>query len=514
MTVNKKGLLKHTFVITVCSIVGIVFSFVLQLVIAYYFGASSQRDAYFAATAIPTYLSAIFSGSIGMIFLPKYVDVLQNEGEKKAMEFLGNTLGLTFLLTTIIVILFTVFAEPILAITAPGFDSSNQEFTKKLLIILLPTFVFQIGATLLSSILQVNHKFLLPAIAPILGVIASLIVVILLSSQIGIVSLAFGTLISSIITVLMIYSSLYKLKFNIKLKFNFNNQNVIALIVVAMPLFIGGIIFRLMPIFERMIASTLPQGSISYLGYANQLLAILATIISSGIATTFFPKMSQAFSENDMNLLKRSFGMAMTSILIVVLPVSIIFYIFGIPILHFLLERGAFTHDITLAVYSTFVFLLGAFIFQSLGNIVMRILYLSKKTIWASSIAFIEIVSYLFGGLWLCNYYSYNGLAIAQSFSTGLTILLSLIVINRLIFKIETLFYRTFFKIILSNLFFLLFLLFINYIWHNIDNILIVILKITIGLVLLNYVLFTLKVEEIVTLKNIIQVKIKSIIKN
>lgn len=509
---KNKSLLKPTVQVTFFSIIGILVSFANQLAVAYFFGASPQRDDYFAAMAIPTYLSAIFSGSICMIFLPKYVDVLQNEGEQRAKEFLGNTIGFSILLTVFVVILFTIFAEPILSVTAPGFDDINQEFTKKLLIILLPTLIFQLAASLLSSVLQVKHKFLIPAIAPIFGAIVSLVIVLSLSSRIGISSLAFGTLVGSIIVLVVTYFSLNKINLGITLKFNFKDRNLIALIVIAIPLFLGGIIYRLMPVFERMIASTLPQGSISYLGYSNQFLILLASITTSGIATTVFPRMSKAFSENDINSLKNSFLMALTSILLVVIPIAIIFFVFGIPIIQVLLERGAFTHDITIAVYSTFVILLGAFIFQSLGTIVMRVLYLSKRTILATSIAFIEVASYLFGGLWLCNYYSYKGLAIAQSFSTGLTILLSLIFINKLLFKIDSSFLKSLIKIILSNFAFLLFLSFVNVIWSDFDNIGAIILKICIGLALLYYLLLVLKVQEIIQLKNKFDIKIKNII--
>jgi putative peptidoglycan lipid II flippase len=505
---SEKGLLKNTFIITFCSILGIVINFVLQLVIAYYFGASFERDAYFAAIAIPTYLSAIFTGSIGMVFLPKFVDIQQNEGDKQAIQFLRNTLGLTFLLTLFIVVLFTVFSKQILSITAPGFDESMLSSTRSLLIILLPTFLFQIGTTILSSILQINSIFFKPAIAPVIGIFISLIIVVLFSTQIGIKSLAYGSLISSFVAFFIVYHTLNKSNIKIKLKFNFNNHNINALIIVSLPLFLGGIVFRLMPVFERMIASKLPQGSISYLGYANQLLTILATIISSGIATTFFPKMSKAFSLNDMNLLRNSFEMAIISILLVILPISVIFYIYGVSIIQILLERGAFTHEITLAVYSTFVFLLGAFIFQSLGNIVMRVLYLSKKTVWASIIALIEISCYLFGGMWLCNLYSYKGLAIAQSFSTGLTILFSMIIICKLLFKFNASFFISSVKILFSNITFLLFLAFVNTLWNDNDSIIIIFLKISIGLILLSFLLYIFKIQEIIKLKNIVQFKV------
>jgi len=310
----------------------------------------------------------------------------------------------------------------------------------------------------------------------------------------------------------ILFFSLKTTKLKLHLKFNFRDPNLIALIGVAIPLFVGGVFYRLMPVFERMIASDLPQGSISYLGYSNQFLGIFATITTSGIATTVFPRMAQAFSENDLNSLKNSFLMAMTTILVIVFPVAIIFFVFGIPIIQILLERGAFTHDITIAVYSTFVILLGAFIFQSLGSIVMRVLYLSKLTVIATIIGFIEIASYLFSGLWLCKFYSFKGLAIAQSFSTGLTFLISMLIIDKRLFNIYLPFRKTFLKITFSNLILLLFFSALNIFWSDVTSIYAITLKICTGLVIMYYILLALKVKEVLQIKNIINIKIANII--
>ena len=505
---KNKSLLKPTIQVTFFSFVGILFSFANQLAVAYFFGASPERDAYFAAMAIPTYLSAIFSGSVCMIFLPKYVDVLQKEGQERATRFLGNTLGFSALITFAIVFLITVFAAPVLSVSAPGFDSVKLELTKKILIILLPTFIFQMASSLLGSVLQVNHKFIIPSVAPIFGAMVSLVLVLILSKVIGIKSLAFGTLVSSIVVLVVICYSLHKLNFGIRLRFNFSDEDLKSLMLISMPLFFGGIVYRLSPVFERMIGSRLPQGSISYLGYANQFLAIIATITTSGIATTIFPRMSKDYSENNINSLRSSFIMAIGSILIVVLPIAIVFYMFGVRIVQLLFERGAFTHDVTLAVYSTFVILLGALVFQSLGNIIMRILYLSKKTVFATIIATTEIAVYLFGAMWLCRYYTYKGLAFAQSFSTGITFLLAMIVINSQIFKFGPAFFKSIAKVLVSNLILFLFLFLANQIWNDLHGLLSIVIKTSAGFTLMYYVLIKLKVQEILHFKNIITTKI------
>ena len=165
---EKKGLLKPTIQITVLSLLGIFLNFLTQLVVAYYFGASSERDAYFAAMVMPTYISAILTGSIGVIFLPMYVDVKAKKGEQEAVLFLGNSVILTSLISAIIILLSIFFSTELVELTAPGFKGQQTRFTSGLLTILLPTISFQIISNIAGSVLQVQHRFILPALAPVM----------------------------------------------------------------------------------------------------------------------------------------------------------------------------------------------------------------------------------------------------------------------------------------------------------------------------------------------------------
>jgi len=87
MTLQNKGLLKPTIQITALSFAGIGLNFFTQLIIAYYFGTTIERDAYFSAIVIPTYLATILTGSIGSIFIPKLIELKNNYPQKETRDF-------------------------------------------------------------------------------------------------------------------------------------------------------------------------------------------------------------------------------------------------------------------------------------------------------------------------------------------------------------------------------------------------------------------------------------------
>ena len=408
-----KGLLKPTLQITALSFVGIILSFISQLITAYYFGASSERDAYFAAIVIPTYLVAILTGAIGFIFLPQVIELKTINGNN-ARKFINTTLGSTTLCLLILIILGTFFSTRILNLTAPGFDSKMIAYTGNLLRILLFTSLFSTLTNLISYLYQIKQKFIRPALAPLINIPISILFVVILNSKIGIMSLAIGTLIGSIISFLFVLPILFTKEFKFSFHFDITDSYFISMLKVLLPLLAGGIIFRSAPVFERMIASGLAVGSISILGYSGQLLTVLATIATSGIVVSFFPSMAKAWTR-DITLFTQYFNRGIRSILILTIPIAFSFVLFGDTFIKIMLERGVFSSKDTIAVSETFAFMTPAFIMLSLGGITTKVFYISKRTLELTIIGSLELATYLLLSYFLSRSYGYLGIAISTS---------------------------------------------------------------------------------------------------
>jgi putative peptidoglycan lipid II flippase len=425
-------IIKHTIQVTFFSFFGVLVGFASQLVIAYYFGATTQRDAYFAAMTIPTYISAIFVSSLGFVFMPFFIKTKIERNTEETWKFASNTINLSFLFLFSVSMLGVIFSKQILRITAPGFTGGQLAYTSELLSILFPTIIFQCLASIISSTYQAEHKFLLPAAVPIISAIFALLFVIFFSNAIGIRSLAYGTLGGSIFSFLCLFFGIIRNR-KYSLRLNLKNPEFTKLLKVALPLFLGGIIYKSTDVFEKMIASGLPAGSISYLGYANQIMFVLSGVSSSGIATTIFPIMSTAWSENNLRKVRSYFSRGIITILLITIPLSVIFIMFGVPILQTILERGAFNHQTTIAVSRAFSILTLAFICNSLGNITGKIFYFSQKTKLAAALGVLGTLFYVGPALLLAHYYSYLGIAIASSGSTLLNVLIAAFAIKFII---------------------------------------------------------------------------------
>ena len=134
------SIIKSTIQITFLSAFGIIITLVSQLVVAYYFGTSIQRDAYFIAIVIPNYISSVFVSSFGYIFLPKVVDLINNEKHKLINNFINSFLFLFVGVLTLVCVIGIWFSKNIIEFISIDLNHNQIVYTSKLLQILFPIY--------------------------------------------------------------------------------------------------------------------------------------------------------------------------------------------------------------------------------------------------------------------------------------------------------------------------------------------------------------------------------------
>lgn len=417
---DQRGLLKPTLQITVFSILGILISFVTQIIVAANFGATMERDAYFAAVAVPFYITAVLLGSLPVTFIPILIKYETKKSKEEVWKVASTFTNLTFLVLLGISLLGFIFARQLISVTAPGFKGEELSLTAALLRIIFPSIIFRGLSSLLSSIYYAHHQFLRPAIVPVINTLLILLSVIALARYWGIKSLAFGNLVGAIVGFFILAPVLFK-QGRYCFSWDFHNEGVIQIIKVMSPLVFAGVFYRATTVIQRMIASTLPTGSISYLGYAGEITRALGTIATVGISTTIFPVMAKSWAENDLAKVREYFAKGVRIIMLTTFPIAAVFIALRIPIIQVVFERGAFDHKTTIAVANVLLILLAYFIFSSIGNILWKGFYISQKTKLVAGIDVALMVVYIMLAYFLVRYLSYIGLALALSlqFSLG-----------------------------------------------------------------------------------------------
>lgn len=430
-------MLKPTLHVTLVSLLGIGISFITQLLLAFYFGTTPARDAYFAALTIPAYIAVLFTGSLGMILLPFLVKQKLANNPLETTKFVSAVINFSFVVISIIAVLSLLLARPIMDVFLPESKRALLDTSVYLFRILVVAMTFTVMTSLLSAVFHASHFFLVPALAPVLTSLVAMISVAIFSPSLGIESIAWGTLAGGLLSFVCTFILVLK-QLNYRWNMVFMKPEVKALLLVALPLFLAGILFRSTTVVERLFAARLEDGSLSYLGSGNQIITILSTVVSSGIATTSFPLLSRYWSEKDLGSLEKTLTRVINGIVLIIFPMIIIFLATGMDIVKIVFERGAFTANDTKALYLTLLALMGYFLFSSIGNVVARMIYVSQHTWTSSLIACAELAVYIIGAFILSRQYGYVGLAISMSLASAFNILMSLIFIRRKIVSIDT----------------------------------------------------------------------------
>src|SRR5439155_24146819 len=118
--------LRSIAVVTSLTLFQLLLQFATQLVLAKYFGAGGEMDAYVAALAPPVVLATILSGSLGYVLVPVVAERRAAGSERDATAAAAQ-IGLYLLVLSVVLTAMSVVAAPgLAALLCPGFSSDER----------------------------------------------------------------------------------------------------------------------------------------------------------------------------------------------------------------------------------------------------------------------------------------------------------------------------------------------------------------------------------------------------
>lgn len=278
----------------------------------------------------------------------------------------------------------------------PGFTEEKLVMSAELLRWLFPIIIFTVINELLISVCFSNKKFLLPSVNKIISPAITIIFVILFHSFIGTKSIIFAMLAATLIQTAFLIIGFWGSKDFIYLFIlDHKHPGVKKILKLMIPLILGMILYRAVPITDRFFLSGLPEGSISHIGYAFMLLSAIPPIIASGISVSIFPLMSQYAAEEKWSELKEIMSKGIRMLFFLSLPFVFILGPFCKPLIQLFFERGAFTSADTTAVYYAFAVYLLALPSSVVGTIISQGFYVLKYNNIIATIGVIMVGLYI-----------------------------------------------------------------------------------------------------------------------
>jgi putative peptidoglycan lipid II flippase len=419
---ERKGILKAAGILGSATILSRIMGMVRDMVVARLFGAGMATDAFFAAYQIPNMLRRFFAeGALTAAFVPTFSETLVQEGEEKARE-LAN---LCFTLLTIVVALITlmgiIFSPAIVGLMFPGFSAvpGKYELTVLLNRVMFPYLFFISLVALCMGILNTVRHFFTPAISTVFLNIAMILAALFLRSfyQYPITSLAVGVLIGGLIQLLLQLPVLWSKGFPIRPRFSFNDPKLKKIALLMLPATLGVGVYYLNITVGNILASLLPQGSVSYLYYAQRLFEFPQGVFTVSVAQAVLPAMSRQAAEGDLVAMKDSLNYGVRLTLFVTIPALVGLIVCAEPLMALLFMGGQFDHNMALQSAKALVYYSFGLSCVALVRVLAPAFYALKDTRTPVMTAFISFLLNLGFSLWLMGPLLHGGLALASSLS-------------------------------------------------------------------------------------------------
>lgn len=417
-------------------------------------------DAWAAAFRLPNLFRRLLGeGSLSVSFIPIFVESRLDDQQRA--QNLVNTVY-TFLLIILggLTTLGVLYPEPLLHLVLdPKYIADTEKYFLTLrLTKLMFGFIFFVSSyAFMMGILNALGQFALPAMAPMLWNLAMILSTILPQSLFPVVGdqLGWGVLIGGILQAAVLIPALMRAGYFPKFSLDFKNKDFQKVLRNMMPGLFGMGLLQFTTIVNLRFASSLSEGTITYMNYVDRLIELPLSLISVSLGTALLPMLSGLFSKNEKERMSEIAQSFLELSLLLSLAATAGLYSLAEPIVQLLFGHGRFKLvdvQMTAEILRTYCWVM---IFSSAVRVVTPAYYAIKNTWFPAVISAICLTVHIFIAPVLMQAFQVRGLMISTTLSAFLNLFLLITFFPRFISKF---YYAHFFK----NIFVFLFLAFIT----------------------------------------------------
>ena len=415
MHISRQGIAKASIILIFATLLSRSFGFLREVVIAGTFGASATTDAFFVALTVPALFSDFVKYSVKNSFVPVFSQYRINHGDEAAWRFAGRftkLLGLGFILLAVCLFL---GSNAIITVIAPGLSLEGHSTAVSLMQYLSFLVVLLGLASVFESIYNSLEHFIVPAFAPLALNSAVIIFVLLCGRSLGALGIAIGMLVGGLLQLLVFSRIARACKISLREKIDLSDRDMGSILHHGAFIFIIHATWGVYLIIDRFLASSLQEGSISALAFADKIIQLPVGVFVLAVSIASLPQMSISVARREYQKVEQICCTGMRFLLFVVVPISIFFCLLRSPLIRILYQRGSFdavatqltagplfTYALGLCAFAAQIFILRVFFaFQDMKTPLMTGLI---------SLAMKAALSLVFLHLW-----AVSGIALATS---------------------------------------------------------------------------------------------------
>ena len=379
---DKKSILKKTVQVGAATLLSRVVAIAREVLQVKFFGVGALSDAFIVAFRLPNLFRHVFAeGALSASFVPVFVKTVK-QGQRDDAN--GLMSALFFLIQSFIFALYAVIllkGDWVVACIAPGFSAEQAVYTELFLKILFPFLAFVSASALLGGALNAVNNFFIPAVGPALWnitYVATLMVCVVW--QLPPTYLCIGVLLGGAVQFLLNIVAYFNQKFSFGPVTQASKLLFKEVMTKFLPCLLGVSIIEINLFVSGVVASYLPQGSVSLLYYGSRFMNIPLGVFGVALSGILLPHFSRVvlYAPKRFNFYLLEVAKFVTW---VILPISLLFMFISEELfaMIFLLAKKISPEHVVQAKWILVIYCAGL-VFFCFNKVLLSLFYSLKDT--------------------------------------------------------------------------------------------------------------------------------------
>lgn len=392
-------------------------------VIAWLFSATGTTDAFFVAFRLPNLLRELAAeGSMSAGFIPVFTQYLTTRSRQEARQLANASFSILCVLLAGASLAGLLAAPWLVRLIAPGFVSEPEKFELTILLtrIMFPFLLFIALAALTMGVLNSLRSFRAPALSSSAFNVCVIVLTIGLAPLLSqpIVALAIGVLIGGLAQFAVQWPTLSASGMAYRWEWNPRHPGLRRMLWLILPTTIGLSVSQVNLVVNTILASFLPEGSVSYISYAMLLIQFPLGLFGVAVATAILPTLSTHASLGEREAFRDTATYGLRLVFFITAPAMAGLIFFGKPIIQVLFEHHNFGAAATTATADALVaYAVGLWAFAGV-RVAVKAFYANQDTKRPVRVAVVCMLINVLLNLLLMGPLQHVGLALATSLAS------------------------------------------------------------------------------------------------
>ncbi len=312
------------------------------------FGAGPAMDAFEAAFRLPNLLRRMFAeGAFSQAFVPIVAEYHRRRGEDATRGLVSRVAGLLALVLLLVSALGIIAAPWLVYLLASGFARTpgKVELTAQMIRIMFPYILFISLTSLASGVLNVYHRFAVPAFTPVLLNLSVIGAAILLAPYFDppIVALAWGVAIGGVAQLAFQLRPLASIAMLARPRIDWQDPGMRRVLRAMGPAVIGVSAAQISALINTQFAAWLGDGRISWITYADRLMEFPSALLGVALGTVLLPTLAKHHSDSNPVEYSALLDWGLRLAFMLALPAAVALWLLALPMVSTLYQYGRFS---------------------------------------------------------------------------------------------------------------------------------------------------------------------------